>query len=112
YNQDQNVLGCSAEGHVSHVLSARMSSRPLGWSKKGANQISKLRAFKYNGGTKEQIYQSLSKNRAEKQRKIKEQKLLSKKQKKWLYPQAKETVPVLSKGKVTGLFKAVKSLAY
>ncbi|MBM7625153.1 ISLre2 family transposase, partial [Sporohalobacter salinus] len=31
YNQDQNVLGCSAEGHVSHVLSARMSSRPLGW---------------------------------------------------------------------------------
>ena len=26
---DDNL--CSAEGHVSHVLSARMSSRPMGW---------------------------------------------------------------------------------
>ena len=24
--------GCSAEGHVSHLLSARLSSRPMGWS--------------------------------------------------------------------------------
>ena len=29
------VWGCSAEGHISHVLSARESSRPMGWSKKG-----------------------------------------------------------------------------
>lgn len=28
------ITGCSAEGHVSHVLSSRMISRPLGWSKK------------------------------------------------------------------------------
>ena len=28
------VWGCSAEGHISHVLSARESSRPMGWSKK------------------------------------------------------------------------------
>lgn len=25
------IKGCSAEGHLSHVLSARMSSRPMGW---------------------------------------------------------------------------------
>lgn len=30
---DDNVKGCSAEGHVSHVLSDRLSSRPKGWSK-------------------------------------------------------------------------------
>lgn len=41
---------CSAEGHVSHVLSARMSSRPMGWSKSGAERIAKLRAFLYNKG--------------------------------------------------------------
>ena len=41
---------CSAEGHVSHVLSSRMSSRPMGWSIAGAERISNLRAFLYNGG--------------------------------------------------------------
>lgn len=41
---------CSAEGHVSHILSARMSSRPMGWSIAGAEQMAKLRAFYFNGG--------------------------------------------------------------
>lgn len=44
-------LGCSAEGHVSHVLSARMSSRPMAWSIAGADKMSKLRAFYFNGGS-------------------------------------------------------------
>jgi len=48
---DRNhVKGCSAEGHVSHVLSSRMSSRPMGWSKLGATQMAKLRAYYLNGG--------------------------------------------------------------
>lgn len=51
YNtRGHEITGCSAEGHVSHVLSSRMSSRPLGWSKKGADNIAKLRAFVWNGG--------------------------------------------------------------
>ena len=41
---------CAAEGHVSHILSARMSSRPMGWSKEGAYRIARLRAFYFNGG--------------------------------------------------------------
>ena len=41
---------CAAEGHVSHILSARMSSRPMGWSKAGAYRIARLRAFYFNGG--------------------------------------------------------------
>ncbi len=44
-----HVIGCSAEGHVSHVLSCRLSSRPMGWSERGADQIAKLRAMKANG---------------------------------------------------------------
>lgn len=51
YNTRGNeITGCSAEGHVSHVLSSRMSSRPLGWSKKGADNMAMLRAFTWNGG--------------------------------------------------------------
>lgn len=42
--------GCSAEGHVSHVLSDRLSSRPMAWSKAGAEKIAKLRTFHFNGG--------------------------------------------------------------
>ncbi len=41
---------CAAEGHISHILSARMSSRPMGWSLPGAERIAKLRAFYFNGG--------------------------------------------------------------
>ena len=44
------LLGCSAEGHVSHVLSDRMSSRPMGWSVKGAANMVQLRAYERNGG--------------------------------------------------------------
>ena len=51
YNtRGHEITGCSAEGHVSHVLSSRMSSRPLGWSKKGADNMAQLRAFVWNGG--------------------------------------------------------------
>ena len=46
----KKIPGCSAEGHVSHVLSSRMSSRPMGWSKEGAGQMGRLRAYYYNGG--------------------------------------------------------------
>lgn len=44
------ICGCSAEGHVSHVLSSRMSSRPLGWSEKGVDKMAHLRAYYFNRG--------------------------------------------------------------
>lgn len=44
------VDGCSAESHVSHVLSDRLSSRPMGWSKRGADRMSKLRCYEKNYG--------------------------------------------------------------
>ena len=45
----QAKLGVSAEGHVSHVLAARLSSRPLAWSRAGVDQMARLRAMKANG---------------------------------------------------------------
>ena len=44
------LAACSAEGHVSHVLSSRMSTLPLGWSKHGAHQMAHLREYYYNRG--------------------------------------------------------------
>ena len=41
---------CCAEAQVSHVLSDRMSSRPMGWSKLGCDQMTKLRAYISNKG--------------------------------------------------------------
>jgi len=41
---------CCAEGQVSHVLSDRLSSRPMGWSVLGCDQMAQFRAYKRNGG--------------------------------------------------------------
>lgn len=48
-NKDADIE-CSAEGHVSHVFADRMSSRPLGWSKKGVDKMARLRIYYYNKG--------------------------------------------------------------
>lgn len=52
---DKHVLGCSAEGHVSSVYSERMSSRPMGWSKTGADRMCRLRCFIRNYGREKVI---------------------------------------------------------
>ena len=50
--KDKNKeIECSAEGHVSHIFADRMSSRPLGWSKRGADKMSRLRIYERNGGS-------------------------------------------------------------
>ena len=54
YRNKKELHGCSAEGHISHIYSDRMSSRPMGWSTKNVNNMSKLRTSKEdNISTKE-----------------------------------------------------------
>ncbi len=50
YQEDPYTIGPSAEGHIGHVLSDRLSRRPLGWSKEGLKIMAKLRVFKKNNG--------------------------------------------------------------
>ena len=45
----------STEAHVSHILSARLSSRPLEWSEKGAETIAKLRVLSDNNESIQQF---------------------------------------------------------
>ena len=44
----RRIPGCSTEGHVSHVLSKRMSMTPMGWSRKGADKMARLSAYTWN----------------------------------------------------------------
>ncbi|MBO8159630.1 UPF0236 family transposase-like protein [Thermosyntropha sp.] len=62
-----DYIGCSAEGHVSHILSARLSSRPLGWCKTGVDQMARLRAFEANGGVVYDLLLAKKRRRLEKQ---------------------------------------------
>jgi hypothetical protein len=39
---------CSAEGHISHVLSARFSSRPQAWTREGLERLAMFRCERYN----------------------------------------------------------------
>jgi len=59
---------CSAEGHISHILSARLSSRPKGWSVIGANEMARLRTYKANGGSIKEYYKNLRIQRKKEQR--------------------------------------------
>ena len=43
--KEEGVIGSSTESHISHVLSARMSSRPMGWSREGADKLSQIRIY-------------------------------------------------------------------
>lgn len=53
--REEGVMGSSTESHISHVLSARMSSRPMGWSKEGAGKLSELRIYWKNGRKAEEL---------------------------------------------------------
>lgn len=44
------VVGSSTEGHVYHILSKRMSTDPLGWSRHGAEQMARLLEYYFNNG--------------------------------------------------------------
>jgi len=101
--------GSSAEAHVSHVLSARMSSRPMGWSREGIKYMAELRAFSANGGVvgvehlraKEQVNSLVKKAMGRAQRLFRGINL-----------NALENLSAINMGKVTPLFKALRSIQY
>ena len=49
YKNKKDLSGCSAEGHISHIFSDRMSSRPMGWKIENVNNMSRLRLLKEDG---------------------------------------------------------------
>ena len=47
----EDIIGSCTEAMISHVLSARLSRNPMGWSKEGLSKMSMVRVFVLNGGT-------------------------------------------------------------
>ena len=101
---------CSAEGHISHVLSSRLSSRPMGWSLIGADQIARLRVYKANGGD---IYELMSKKKKEnkKEKRIVElEKRIVKKKIKTALPGSIDNLPCINDGRRTWQRQTLKAL--
>ena len=61
YRNKKELHGCSAEGHISHIYSDRMSSRPMGWSTTNVNNMSKLRISKEDNISTKDILESSKK---------------------------------------------------
>ena len=104
----EKPVGCSAESHVSHILSARLSSRPLTWSVHGADNMAKIRVYLKNGGNlKELRYESEYIRKVEEQYKgyIK----TVENRGKIMYDDY-NNVEVLRNGHNTGLYKVLKMI--
>src|SRR6056297_2309661 len=112
YREDPYTMGCSAEGHISHILAHRMSSRPMGWSIPGAEQMSRLRAFKFNGGKAADICELIKRNKKEKVIDLQTQKMLKRNTGRYLYPEPKEVMPAVKRGLIDGTYRAVKGYAF
>lgn len=106
-------IGCSAEGHVSHILSSRLSSRPMGWSKLGVNLMANLRAYRANGGKIIDIFYAKAKMQEQKEKRIKiDEEIIRKRLRKTTY-ETRGNLTVLNTGKKTwlsGYLKAVRGL--
>lgn len=107
-HKSSRKLGCSAEGHVSHILASRMSSRPVGWSIDGLENMTKLRMLKENGGTLKDIENILKTKNKELALKcnLKNIKRIKKKSGEML-----DNLPVITNGQMNGSFYAIKSLS-
>ncbi|ADH60070.1 protein of unknown function UPF0236 [Thermoanaerobacter mathranii subsp. mathranii str. A3] len=113
YNKDKDVIGCSAEGHISHVFSVRLSRNPLGWSREGLKLMAKLRVFSKNGGDLREVEWGKRKNINEGSYK------LTKKQIKEAVRRVKTStnekinnITVLNIGKVTPIYRVLRAIKY
>jgi len=110
--EDKDAINPSAEGHVSHILASRLSSRPMGWSKIGMDRMSKLRAFKFNGGTEKDIFALIRKRDRDREKQDFLEKMTAKKPGKntlaGKYGEKKDNIPAIKRGKVRGTYQMLK----
>jgi hypothetical protein len=113
YETDKyDVVGCSAEGHVSHIFSDRLSSRPRGWCKTSVDRMARLRIYIKNGGKViDLVLAQKKKEEKEKQKKISkefQEKVL--RTAKMKYNGNYNNVTVLNIGRKTQLYQGLKAL--
>ncbi len=113
YKEDEDVIGCSAEGHISHVFSDRLSRNPLGWSREGLKLMAKLRVFKKNGGNLREVeWRKKRKNNNEGYKLTKKQIKEAVKRAKTYTKEQINNITVLDMGKVTPIYRILKAIKY
>lgn len=105
--QEEASRGSNTEGHVSHVLSSRLSSRPSGWSHEGLKAMAELRAYCCNGGHIEtkHIKKAEATYKVPKKTMDKVSKVYRK-----AYEEMIHNIIVLNNGKVNQLFRTLRSV--
>jgi len=107
---ESDYTGCSAEGHVSHILSSRLSSRPLGWSKRGVDQMARLRVFVANGGDVYDMFMEKKKATIKEAREIKVNREIIRKRKLSASHETIGNITILNIGKRTWASKFLKTV--
>ena len=107
YQERKPQEGSNTEGHVSHVLSSRLSSRPSGWSHEGLKAMAELRAYCCNGGHIEtkHIKKAEATYKVPKKTMDKVSKVYRK-----AYEEIIHNIIVLNNGKVNQLFRTLRSV--
>jgi len=100
---------CSAEGHVSHILSHRLSSRPISWSRKGSENVAKLRVYTRNGGSIRGLLEKAKVIQMKDKVQVRVNKTTLKKRKK-SYEAFSSNITILDIGKRTNAYKFLKSI--
>ena len=115
YETDRyDVIGCSAEGHVSHILSARLSSRPMGWSEECVDKMSRLRIYRKNGGKIIDLVKAkkIKEEKEQKQEISKELRNTITRKAKSYYNGGYNNITVLNLGKKNALYNELKAFQY
>lgn len=111
---NHEIIGCSAEGHISHVFSDRLSSRPMGWSRIGADKMAQLRIFKKNGGrVYDLVMAQKRKEKTEKEHEIQDEliKGLKKTNGNRYLNCWNSNITVLEKGHKTALYNSLRNIS-
>ena len=98
---------CSVEGHISHILSSRLSSRPLGPSEKGVDEMARLRAFRANGGI---VYDLLLEKKQKEAKDLKLDQEIREKKKASGSNETIDNLTLINKGKKTTSFQFLRSI--
>lgn len=109
YNDAEAANGGATEPHVSHVLSDRLSSRPMGWSIKSLEHLVPILAAKSVTLISRENEKPLA--IAKKAERRVSRRL--RKQKSGLYlvtPESRTISPVIANGQVTSLYRAIKGI--
>ena len=107
---EEDYIGCSAEGHISHILSSRLSSRPLGWCLKGADQMARLRVHSANGGDIYDVMYQKKEELNKEKRILKLDKRIIKNKLKASLNQTVDNIPMINDGRRTWESRYLKAL--